>query len=441
VHVTHELLMAVLDGRIPRNVIEKIVIEHLGALCPTCRQEIETFDWRSYRREVPHPSVYDVQFQRVAESVRDRRRAYEQELEQAQRWLAELRSVPPEDRRRTVERARTRFRGETFADLLVEESSQHLPDDPWSACSWADTAHAVHFHTPGLKKGGPIMVRVLAHRGNALRAMGRLNDAERDLHRARREVESHAVTDLAVCAELDCLEGSLRKDQRHLDLAEKLFHRATVVYRLLGEVELRARTEMKLGFVYYAHGEFAEAAWTTERALADLSLETTPRLYLYARFNLARALEALGEPGRSLALLEDDARYQDVHFDQLSQLRVIWLRGKVQLALRDRDGAEELLSAARDGFAAAGIGFDVAMVSLELALILLERGELGRVKQIAREAFQIFGSQNVHPEALGSLKIFRDAAVAESLSIEIVHQVVAHFREAGQKPAEETQPF
>jgi len=441
VHVTHELLRAIFEGKLPRNVVERIVIEHLGALCPTCRQEIETFDWRTNCREVPHPALYDLQFQRVAESVRNRRRVYEQELERAERWLAELRGVPPEARRRAVERARTRFRGETFADLLVEESSRHLPNDPWGAYSWADTAHAAHFHTPGLRKGGPVLVRVLAYRGNALRAMGRLNDAERDLRGARREVESHPITDLGLCAELDSLEGSLRKDQRHLGLAERLFHRAIVAYSLLGEVELRARTEMKLGMVYYDHGEYNEAVRMTERALCDLSLETAPHLYLYARFNLARGLEALAEPAQALALLDQDATLQEECFDHLSKLRTTWLRGKIRLALRDRDGSEELLSIARNGFAAAGIGFDVAMVSLELALILLERGELGRVKQIAREAFQIFGAQNVHPEALGSLKIFRDAAIAESLSIEIVHQVVAHFKEAGQKPAEETQPF
>lgn len=434
-HVTHELLMAVLDGELPREAVE-----HLGTLCPTCRQVIHAFNGCGDQWGVPDPALYDPGIERVAESVRNRRRVYEQEREQAARWLAELRGVPPEERRPTIERARTRFRGEGFADLLVEESSAHLPDDPWRAYSWADAAHAALFFTPGLKKGGPVLVRVLAHRGNALRAMGRLHDAERDLGLARQELESGPITDLATCAELDSLEGSLRKDQRHLHLAKTLFHRAILVCRLLGEVELRAKAEMKLGFVFYAQGELEEAVRVTERALADLSLGATPHLYLVARFNLARSLEALGEPARALSLLDEDAGRQNEHFNRLSRLRVTWLRGKVQLALGDRDGAEELLSMAREGFTAAGIGYDVAMVSLELALILLEKGELGRVKRIAREAFQIFGAQNVHPEALGSLKIFRDAAVAERLSAEVVRQVVAHFQEAGQKPAEETEP-
>lgn len=440
-HVTHELLLAVLDGKLPRKVLEEIVKEHLAALCPTCRQELETFDWRRYRREVPHPSLYSAHFERVAESVRGRSREHRHALQEAERWLVELRKVPAEDRRGKVERAHKRFRGELFADLLVEEARSHLPEDPWGAHVWADAAAEVQRRTPGFDKSTGIAVRILGHRGNALRAMGWLNDAAADLAAARRLLEDRPVTDLSICAELDCLEGSLRKDQRKLAVAESLLHRAVFLYRLLGETELRARTEVKLGLVYYDRENAQEAVRANESALVDLSVQETPELYAYTRFNLARSFEALGEPQEALALLGQDEELRHKYFDRLSNLRATWLRGKIARALGRSREAERLLTAAREGFVELGVGYDVAMVSLELALILLERGAMRRVQEIAREALRIFGSQHVHPEALASLKVFRDAAVGERLTAHTVEKILRHFKEAGLKPPDETEPF
>jgi tetratricopeptide (TPR) repeat protein len=440
VHITHKLLLAVLDGDLPRKVLEEIVKEHLAALCPVCREELETFDWRLYRREVAHPSLYSSHIERVARSVRATSREHRRALKEAERWLAELRKAPAEERRGKVRRAHKRFRGEVFADLLVEEARRCLPEDPWSSHSWAETAWEVQHRTPGFDKDAAVTVRTLAYRGNALRAVGRLNDADADLRAARRILEDRAITDLSVCAELDCLEGSLRKDRRQLALAETLLHRAVFLYRLLGETELRARTEIKLSIVYYDRDKSAEAVRANESALADLTPESTPRLYTYARFNLARSLENLGEHRRALALLDEDRDLRVDHLDSLTRLRATWLYGKIDWVLGRNDEADKKLTAAREGFIKAGIGYDVAMVSLELALILLEKGEMQRVQQIAREAVRIFGSQNVHPEAFASLKVFRDAALGERLTAETVRKILRHIQDVGRLPPDESKP-
>lgn len=81
------------------------------------------------------------------------------------------------------------------------------------------------------------------------------------------------------------------------------------------------------------------------------------------------------------------------------------------------------------------------MASLELALVLLEERETRRVEEIGGEAFRIFGSQHVHPEAPRSLKVFRDAAAAERLSTELVRKVLVHFKKEGKRPPEEGAPF
>ncbi len=436
-HVTHELLLAVLDEKIPRRVLEEIVMDHLAALCPICCQEIETFDWRKYRREVPGPSIYTPVVARAAQAVRTSAVGVERARRQGLRWLRELDRTLAEDRAGKVERAHTRFRGDVFAELLVEKARSHLPADPWEAFSWADAALAAHRRTPGIESRPEVLVRILGHRGNALRATGRLNEAAVDLGRARKVLDTDKVTDLSIAAELDSLEASLRKDRRELREAERLLLRAILLYRLLGESVLRARTEVKLCTVYFHQGREEEAVHAATRALEDLSPSGDTVLYLSARYNLARALEALDEPDKALALLDEDHESQQEHFAESLQLNVTWLRGRIDRALGRPDASIDKLELVRQGFIATGVAYDVAMVSLELALVLLDRGETARVKQIAQEAFQVFSTQSVHREAFSSLKIFHDAALAETLTIATIEKIRAHLRKVGTVPVDQ----
>lgn len=435
-HLNHRLMLAVLDGDLPREALEKIVLEHLAALCPICRQEIETFDWRRYRREVPGPAAYSPYIARVAESARTSAVGLERARRQARRWLAELRRSPAEERAGKVERAHSRFRGDVFAELLVEEARSHLPGDPWGAFAWADAALAAHRRTPGVESRPEVLVRILGHRGNALRATGRLTDAAADLHQARKTLDTARVTDLSVAAELDSLEASLRKDRRELGEAERLLHRAILLYGMLGEVSLRARTEVVLSTVHFHQDRPEDAMRAVTSALRDLSVETEPQLYLSARYSLARALEALGEPRKALALLDEDRELQEEHFQDSWKAGVGYLRGTILAALGHKEAAMERLEDSRRVFIAESLTFDLGIVSLELALLLLERGETARVKQIAQEAFQVFSSQAVHREAFSSLKLFRDAAVAETLTAATVRKLGAHLRKVGTLPVD-----
>lgn len=404
---TDELLSSLLGGKPPREALDELLAEGGDAFGRGRAAAEEGRD----DRVVPHPSLYGFRVQRVAANLERKSREHGLAFEEARAWLAELRRVPMEDRRGEVERFRTRFRGEVFAELLVEEAQSHLPEDPWAAHGWADLASDIRRRSLGFDEENGVGVRIFAHRGNAHRAMGRLTDAAADLHFARRLLETSAVTDLSVYAELDRLEGSLRKDQRDLVAAENLLHRAICLYRILGESELRARTEITLGANYYNLSRTDEAVRTAESALADLSFGVTPYLYLAGRYNLALALVDLGEHRRALTLLEEDRPLQEGHFERLTKLRVTWLRGRISHALGRPERAVEHLTAAREGFIEAGIGYDVAMVSLDLVLALRDLGRLNRVRQIAAEALHLFRSQHIPRETLASLRILCNTRV------------------------------
>jgi len=438
VHVTHQILLAVLDGTIPQQVLQEIVKEHLMALCPVCRQEIETFDWRQHRREVGDPSAYGEHFDRVVASVRGHAVQVQKERREAERWLADGR------RRGRVAGAYKRFRGQMFAEILLEEAVRHVPADPEAVHTWADLAELVLGRTPSaaLDPGTSpaLLVRATAHRGNALRLLERPREAAAEFRAARKLVDERTVTDLSTLAELDSLEASLWTDQRHLARAERLLHRAALLYGLLGEDELRARTQIKLGLVHYDQGEPERAVRAHERALEGLTLDGAPRLYAHARFNLARALEVMGKPDQTLALLEEDREIQAVQLTCHELLRVDALRGKVAWATGKTAEAEKRLNRAREGFVAAGLGYETALVSLDLALVLLKKGETARVRTIAREALRIFGAQEVHPEAFAAFKLFHDAALAEHLTREVVEKTIRYIHAAQAKPVDPSSP-
>lgn len=433
-HVTHELLWAVIDGSLPRKVLEEIVKEHLIFLCPVCREELETFDWRKHREKVADPSVYDPHFDGVVASVRKSQRQFAKEDKQARKWLRDLRKLPAAERRGKVDRAHKHFRGSHFVELLVDECRRHLPGNPWGAYAWADTAFVAQARTSGLEQDSRAMVRVMAHRGNALRALGRLRDADADFRFARRLANEKNVTDLLVCAELDSLEGSLRKDQRRLNLAVKLLHRAVALYRIIRDDLAVARTQMTLALVYYDLAETEESIRVTRAAFNSLSPEETPELFYCARLNLARSLEDLGKIPEAEGILREDATAHREYFDHLTRCRVLWLEGRIAATRGRWEEGEEKLSVAREGLVAAGIGYDVAMFSLDLALVLLERGKIDSLKRVSREALELFGAEDVHPEAFAAFKLFCDAVLAERATAELVAETFGVIRALNAEP-------
>ena len=439
-HITHELLLAVREGRFPREEFEDLLLEHLMALCPTCCHEIHQFDWALYRQEAPDRLAYQPHFENAVERARMSERAHSKALKEAKPWLRELRTLRPEERRGKVERAIKRFRGEVFADLLVEEARRHLPGNPWQSYSFADAAFAAIYHTPGLRTESSVEVRSIAYRANAQRAMGRLLEADTDMRLARRLLNEKDVTDVSVYAELDSLEGSLRKDQRRLARAAKLFHRSVLFWTFLGQAEDAARNQVTLALVLFDQDELQEAVGILENALQVIDGDDNRCLVLFARLNLARTLEALGKPDDAAEILSEDEKAQEEHFALLQKLRVDWLLGKIEKSRGSFKKARTYLDRARNGFIDAGVGYDVAMVSLDLALVLLELGETTEVQRIAREAHRLFDAQGVHPDALVALQLFKEAAVAERLTAEAINRSVRILRQANRRPLPQETP-
>ncbi|HEV7669331.1 MAG TPA: hypothetical protein VGS22_12470 [Thermoanaerobaculia bacterium] len=433
-HVTRNLLRAIHESKLPPRHLVELAWKHLLELCPHCRMEWEA--WVEERREVLEPS-YDAAFSSVQVSTGAVRGEEEKERQRAQRDFRDLLALPHDRRREKIHRANKRFKGAPLAELLLAEARERFAVDPKAVWQFAETASWVLLHAPLSSRALNAKVRASAYMGNALRADGDLPGADRFLAQARRLIRSEGVTATEVYAEVDLLEGGLRKDQRRLKEAEVLLSRAASLYHLMGESLEASRTQVVLGYLYYYQGKLKRAIATTRRALGTVPPEGDAYLYLCARHNLALFLCESGAYAEAAETTREDAPFYARFGDrwQRLQLHQDWLYGKIAAGLGHLDEAEGCFTRARDGFLAESVGYDVALVSLDLALVLLEQGRVSELKELATILNPVFVAEDLHQEAVSALLLFQKAALHETLSREIVEKVAALLKELRESPA------
>lgn len=179
--------------------------------------------------------------------------------EAARRDLRDLLALPPEERLARIRRASKRFRGTALAALLLDEAKKAMPAQPTELYDRAEAAVQVLLRTPEVPGLYDHLVRARAYQANSLRALGKLAEAEERLRGARTILRKQNATDPLVFAEVDWIEGGLRKDRRQFPKAEELLVRAASLYSLAGAKEQSADCLLTLGLLYYDTGKTREA--------------------------------------------------------------------------------------------------------------------------------------------------------------------------------------
>ena len=431
IHITPEILEAVEKGELPPRVLVELGWNHLQNLCPTCERGFRI--WQERRRALP--ADFDAAFRLLPVLVERHTAEAEKEREAARKDLRALLELPQEARLAKIRRATSRFRSLALTNLLLAEARSAIPADPQRVYELAEVAEAVLLRTPLAPGYFDALARATAYRANALRATGEIKEAEERFLRTRSLIRSEDVTDLLVYAEVDWLEGVLRKDQRRFGEAEALLIRAAALFQLVGERVEATRPLLALGLMYGDRQELAKAIETTETALRDLHAETEPRLYCYAHHNLILFLCEAGRFREAEASLgEHRDLYRDCA-DRYTQSRLVWVEGKIAFGLGRLDEAERLFAAVRQDFIDQGNGYDMAMVSFDLALVYAKHGRVADLKQLAEEMHAVFESKEIHREALAALLLFQQAAREEQLTVERVEGFIRYFKRARTNPA------
>jgi tetratricopeptide (TPR) repeat protein len=331
-----------------------------------------------------------------------------------------------------------RFRTWGFVELLVARSLEAATRDAEHAEELGRLAlTASSLLDPGFYGAEPIedlRARAWGYIANARRIRSDLDGAEQGFASAKEHLQRGTQDALEIALLLD-LEGSLRRAQRQLGEAARLFNKAASIFLDHGDPHRCGRSLFKLSTVQYFTGELEEAMATLRRSLNHLDLEREPRLRLYAGHNLADYLTLAGRFGEARAVYRETRPLYREFPEPWVQNRRKWVRARILGGLGRPRLAESLLLAVRDGFLAEDMPFDTALISLEIAALYAEQGRTGELKRLAREMLPVFSSLHIHREALAALFFLLQAIQSESASAKLVAAVAGYLRKAEHDPS------
>lgn len=448
-HLTFELLAAHDAGQITHRELIELATRHLFTLCPTCATEYRAFvagledEGRAAAPASPEASERTTryssdEYRRVIEAVARKASGVEtavrKEEDRAAFELRELLRLPFDEALEKVRRARTRFSSVALAEALLGEVRASLPDRPRRALAFARMAETVVWRvsTDGRRLAtlrAELTALALAHQGNAHRVLDDLPRAHKAFGLARLVLDKAAVTDPAVLAEIDGLEGSLRRAQRRFGEAERLLQRA-VALAVAAEDRLRvAGGLLTLGSLYSQWGQPEKALGLADAAARALPPGAPARLLLATVHNRLFYLCDLQEHELAADLLEEARSLYQQFDDPWTMNRLRWLEGKIARGVGCLENAVEHLSLAREWFAASGALYDAALVSLELAGLHLEAGRPADARQVVSEALPIFAALRISREGVAALAQLRRALEDEgTLSTTLLRTLVRTLR-------------
>ena len=350
---------------------------------------------------------------------------------QAPALWARLAPLPERDQQRLVA-GDPRLWTSGFCELLCQQSIDAAGDSAARAVHLAQLAVRV---ARRVDEDSPWPLRLegyaWAHLANALRVASDLLAAERAVVHAMDLWEAGAESDPGLLNEARVfhLLASLRRAQRRLPETLALIDRALAADRWHETPRLLISKAKALEQA----GAYAEAVKLL-RQVAALGDRNQEPLIFWARTNLAVNLCHLGQHAEAELLLPDILSLAAKVERQLDKLRVRWLEGKIAAGQGRSEEALSILVEVRRDFLARGLAYDAALVTVEISGVYASLGQTSRVKLLARESASVFAAQGVHREAQAALELFRAAAEAERLSIDLVRSIVAYLYRARHDP-------
>jgi len=425
VHVTLELLCAVAHGDVPPQVLVEIGVDHLIALCPHCREELRRWQVLQEARGAWPKGVLKA-LPKVLERHAEEAEAKSKE---AARDFQDLMTLPQPERLGKIRRATRKFRGVLLAGKFLDESKRVVPEDPALSYELAETAEAVLQQTPGIYGTADFYARAAAFQGNALRAQGRLKEAQPRFDFARMFIQQEGVTDPLLIAEIDSCEAVLALDRRRFAESEKLLSRSIYLYTIAGEKSQTAHPLLTLGQLQAVKGDFSQAIQTV-RAAAETADPADRRIALYARHNLARYLCEVGSFEAAAATVQEARDLYKEFPDPFTQLRLAWVEGKIAAGQGRSEEAERSFLTVFQAYIDKSLGYDAALVSIDLALLYAREGRTTELKTLAGRINPIFSAEEVHREAAAALLLFQEAAGREAATVGLLEKLSAYLKAA-----------
>jgi tetratricopeptide (TPR) repeat protein len=426
-------------GHAVRNAV---ILRHLLASCPVCRNRLEAMGWPASRlvglvylpggrqgdetgdvRLRKNSYNYDRAFARTEQVVEEFLATAPPPSQPVEQLLAELDRAPRELQLASVEEDE-RFAVPQLVPPLIERSHAIRYDDPEAMLHWAQLARSIASRSSVEAVGNPtrlgdLRTRAWGQYGNALRVNSRLHEAENALITAHRYL-AEGSGDPLLKALLYEQTASLYTFQRRFDEAVSSLTDAAEIYRQLGETHAFARTLIHESNALLQSGEAEAAVDRLNQAIPLIDHEVDPHLLLAACHNLMRCYIGLDQPERALSIYAETENLYREFGDSVIQLRAKWQEGQLLRDLGHLQTAETALLRARQGFLERGLMYEMALVCLDLAALYVKLKAIDNLKEIVIATVPIFRALRVDREALASLLQLQQVADQEQQAMELI---------------------
>jgi tetratricopeptide (TPR) repeat protein len=371
-------------------------------------------------------------FSRLGERIRELSR----EREQLPGLVERIRSLPEEELRQLL-LADPELQTWALCEWLIEECRDLTHAETVRAEALADLAVSLVERLAPERYGEPLVNDLRARSwtcaGEVLRNLADLRAAEEALARADDFLARGTGDDLEEAGLLEATAALLR-DRQKTPEAHRLIDEAIDIYRRYRDLHLVGRAFVQKGTTCAAAQDLDAAIRWFRKGLGLLDSTRERRLELSARLSLMLSLHESGHHHEAWFLLKASRSEIQSHGGELLRLRLVWLEGKIQLALGAPGDAERSLAEACQGFAAQGVGFDAAAASLDLALLYAAQGRSGEMRRLAEEMLAISAARDLHREALAALIVFQQAVRMDRASAELLLEIRTYLQRARKDP-------
>jgi len=323
------------------------------------------------------------------------------------------------------------LRGLGLFSELLERSWALRHEDPKKMVTLARFAVEVaqnldvHRYSPELL--ADIEARAWGELGNAHRAADDLDEAERAFKRAFGLLDL-GTGDPHLKTHLHELHASFLGARREFDLAFAALDVACSTYLELGNRHLAGRATLVKAIHTFYSGQPEQAIVLTQQGLRWIDKNLDPHLTFFAIHNQLVFLVACNrfpEARRALAIHQKNLQGAP---GRINNLKLRWLEAQISVGLQEWPEAEATLREVKMGFEEAGMVFHAALASLELALVWMRQRRYQDSESLVLETVEVFVALRIRREALGALKVLREAFRRQIATAGLLEDTLGYLR-------------
>lgn len=412
-----------------------LVVRHLLADCPACRDRLQQNGWSPERlerllrmpeapeasarslREPASPYNYDQAFERSEKTLSAFMAGGRPVEEPPPELLAEILLLPAAGEIPPLSRE-NRSKVPHLVKWLIQRSHTARYGDPGKMLEWAHMAHLAVEACSAEDAGGEERLSDLKGQawrqfGNALRVCGNLTEAGTAMVQAEACLKA-GTGDLSLRALYLQQMSSLRTFERRFAEAIELAGEAGEIYDELDDPNGLASTLVQQAIAHTYAGASEPAISLLRRALPLIDSDEDPYLLLAARHNLIRSFLENGKPWEALDLYFQTRELTERFRDPMLLVRSEWQEGQILRDLGHLEQAEAKLLQVRKDLMERGLAYEVAVLAFDLASLYARMGKVEEVNQIVAEAVPIFRALRIGRESLAALIQLRKTANRES---------------------------